>query len=142
MCIIHFRTCWYSIVLSKVPHIHPSPLPHPKSLLNPPCTFVHFTSRLFKSITWSIQLWKKLDAYQGDSASSAYFIFFLDHSNSSDPQQPTYGITSPITLAGPKPEDHQLSEQLVEALKPHGVFENEEELNHRWGLLIFLLKCI
>ncbi|PIK60121.1 putative poly(A) polymerase gamma [Apostichopus japonicus] len=54
---------------------------------------------------------------------------------SSDPQQPTYGITSPITLAGPKPEDHQLSEQLVEALKPHGVFENEEELNHRLRVL-------
>lgn len=54
---------------------------------------------------------------------------------SSEPPQKTYGITSPITLAGPKPEDLRLSEQLVEALKPHGVFENDEELNHRLKVL-------
>lgn len=54
---------------------------------------------------------------------------------SSEPPQKTYGITSPITLAGPKPEDHQLTEQLVKALRPHGVFENEEELNHRLRVL-------
>ena len=42
-----------------------------------------------------------------------------------------FGITSPISLQEPKPEDLIHSEKLIEALKPHGVFENEDELNHR-----------
>ncbi|XP_054758366.2 poly(A) polymerase beta-like [Lytechinus pictus] len=43
----------------------------------------------------------------------------------------TYGITSAISMVGPRPEDIRQTKELVEALKPHGVFENEEELNHR-----------
>ena len=48
-----------------------------------------------------------------------------------EPTPKTYGITSPISLQGPKPEDLVHTEKLIEALKPHGVFENEDELNHR-----------
>ena len=48
-----------------------------------------------------------------------------------EPSPKTYGITSPISLAEPRPEDWQQTEELIDALKPHGVFENEDELNHR-----------
>ncbi len=48
-----------------------------------------------------------------------------------EPTPKTYGITSPISLAEPRQEDWQQTEELVDALKPHGVFENEDELNHR-----------
>ncbi|NXO50937.1 PAPOG polymerase, partial [Aramus guarauna] len=42
-----------------------------------------------------------------------------------------YGITSPISLAPPKDVDSIYTENLIEAMKPFGVFEDEEELNHR-----------
>ncbi|XP_068257626.1 poly(A) polymerase gamma [Nyctibius grandis] len=42
-----------------------------------------------------------------------------------------YGITSPISLAPPKDVDCIHTQKLVEAMKPFGVFEDEEELNHR-----------
>lgn len=51
-----------------------------------------------------------------------------------------YGITSPISLAPPKDIDYIHTQKLVEAMKPFGVFEDEEELNHRYNktnLLIF-----
>lgn len=41
------------------------------------------------------------------------------------------GITSPISLEGPKPVDQKLSEKLEEAMRPHGVFESEEKMSHR-----------
>lgn len=41
------------------------------------------------------------------------------------------GTTSPISLEGPKPMDLKLSEKLEEAMRPHGVFESEEEMSHR-----------
>ncbi|XP_050405293.1 poly(A) polymerase type 3 isoform X1 [Patella vulgata] len=44
-------------------------------------------------------------------------------------------ITSPISLADPKPLDLELSKKLEEALRPHGVFESEEELAHRMEVL-------
>ncbi|XP_041353057.1 poly(A) polymerase type 3-like isoform X1 [Gigantopelta aegis] len=46
------------------------------------------------------------------------------------------GVTSPISLAYPKPFDNELSEKLEETLRPHGVFESEEELNHRMEVLL------
>lgn len=49
--------------------------------------------------------------------------------------QKTYGITSPISMAGPKPKDIELSKALEESLKPYGVFESEDELQHRWAVL-------
>lgn len=46
-------------------------------------------------------------------------------------QQRTLGLTSAITLAGPKPIDYQKTNELTETLKPYNVMETEEELNHR-----------
>lgn len=43
----------------------------------------------------------------------------------------TLGMTSAITLAGPKPIDIQRTKELEEVLKPYNVFESDEELNHR-----------
>ncbi|XP_053552275.1 poly(A) polymerase gamma [Bombina bombina] len=42
-----------------------------------------------------------------------------------------YGITSPISCVGPKEIDYIFSQKLMEAMKPFGVFEDEEELSHR-----------
>jgi poly(A) polymerase len=47
------------------------------------------------------------------------------------PQQKTLGMTSAISQAFPKAIDLQRTKELEEALKPHDVFESEEELNHR-----------
>jgi hypothetical protein len=44
------------------------------------------------------------------------------------------GVTSPISLAEPKPHDLQLTEKLQEAMMPHEVFESEAELAHRFVL--------
>ncbi|XP_068681664.1 poly(A) polymerase beta-like isoform X2 [Montipora foliosa] len=49
--------------------------------------------------------------------------------------QKSYGITSPISLAGPKPGDIELTKALEDSLKPYGVFESEEELQHRMAVL-------
>lgn len=50
-------------------------------------------------------------------------------------QQPRkhYGITSSISLAFPREIDHIYTQKLTEAMKPFGVFEGENELNHRWA---------
>ncbi|XP_045174821.1 poly(A) polymerase type 3-like isoform X2 [Mercenaria mercenaria] len=45
------------------------------------------------------------------------------------------GITSPISLEGPKPVDLKLSAKLEETMRPFGVFESEEELAHRMEVL-------
>ncbi|XP_072293259.1 poly(A) polymerase gamma [Eucyclogobius newberryi] len=52
-------------------------------------------------------------------------------------QQPPkhYGITSAISLAPPRDLDHQYTQKLCDAMKPFGVFEDEEELNHRLAVL-------
>ncbi|CAJ1066915.1 poly(A) polymerase gamma isoform X2 [Xyrichtys novacula] len=52
-------------------------------------------------------------------------------------QQPQkhYGITSAISLAPPRDIDHQYTNKLCDAMKPFGVFEDEEELNHRLAVL-------
>ncbi|NXN54421.1 PAPOG polymerase, partial [Rynchops niger] len=46
-----------------------------------------------------------------------------------------YGITSPISLAPPKDIDCVQTQKLVEAMRPFGVFEDEEEQNHRLVVL-------
>lgn len=46
-------------------------------------------------------------------------------------QQRTLGMTSAITLAGPKPIDVLRTKELEDALKPYNVMETEQELNHR-----------
>ena len=50
-------------------------------------------------------------------------------------QTKNLGMTAPISSAGPEERDFELSAQLEEALKPHGCFESEEELNHRMDVL-------
>uniref|UniRef100_A0A671NZN5 polynucleotide adenylyltransferase n=1 Tax=Sinocyclocheilus anshuiensis TaxID=1608454 RepID=A0A671NZN5_9TELE len=52
-------------------------------------------------------------------------------------QQPRkhYGITSSISLAFPREIDHIYTQKLTEAMKPFGVFEGEDELNHRLAVL-------
>ncbi|KAG8443977.1 hypothetical protein GDO86_009237 [Hymenochirus boettgeri] len=46
-----------------------------------------------------------------------------------------YGITSPISLAGPKEIDHIYTQKLIEAMRPFGVFEDDDELGHRMLVL-------
>lgn len=48
-----------------------------------------------------------------------------------EPTKSYPGITSPISLEGPKPLDLKLSEKMEEAMRPHGVFESEAEMSHR-----------
>ncbi|KDR13292.1 poly(A) polymerase type 3 [Zootermopsis nevadensis] len=54
-------------------------------------------------------------------------------------QQPsnlrTLGMTSAISLAGPKQIDYHRTSELQEVLKPYNVFETDEELNHRMEIL-------
>ncbi|KAA0717975.1 Poly(A) polymerase gamma [Triplophysa tibetana] len=52
-------------------------------------------------------------------------------------QQPRkhYGITSSISLAFPREIDQIYTQKLTEAMKPFGVFEGENELNHRLAVL-------
>ncbi|XP_051507140.1 poly(A) polymerase gamma isoform X1 [Myxocyprinus asiaticus] len=52
-------------------------------------------------------------------------------------QQPQkhYGITSSISLAYPREIDHIYTQKLIEAMKPFGVFEGEDELSHRLAVL-------
>jgi len=46
-----------------------------------------------------------------------------------------YGITSPISLAGPKPIDNELTSSLEDTLKDYGVFESQDEIQHRMVIL-------
>lgn len=45
------------------------------------------------------------------------------------------GITSPISLEGPKPVDQKLTAKLIETMRPFGVFESDEDLAHRIEVL-------
>ncbi|XP_075781647.1 poly(A) polymerase gamma isoform X4 [Pelodiscus sinensis] len=56
--------------------------------------------------------------------------------------QKHYGITSPISLTPPKEIDYIHTQKLIEAMKPFGVFEEEEELNHRLSVLGKLNKLV
>uniref|UniRef100_A0A672FKW0 Poly(A) polymerase n=1 Tax=Salarias fasciatus TaxID=181472 RepID=A0A672FKW0_SALFA len=64
-------------------------------------------------------------------------VFPAGHVNMPGGQQPQkhYGITSAISLAPPRDIDHQYTQKLCDAMKPFGVFEDEEELNHRLAVL-------
>ncbi|NWI19050.1 PAPOG polymerase, partial [Crypturellus soui] len=53
-----------------------------------------------------------------------------------------YGVTSPISLAPPKDIDYIHTQKLVEAMKPFGVFEDEEQLNHRLVVLAKLNNLV
>ncbi|KAM3968626.1 poly(A) polymerase hiiragi isoform 1-T2 [Aphomia sociella] len=47
----------------------------------------------------------------------------------------TLGMTSAISMAGPKPIDIEKTNELKESLIPHGVFESEIDLHHRMEIL-------
>lgn len=76
----------------------------------------------------------KLDNFFGSKESLSNSIFSpvtTQGSQQTQPPQRHYGITSPISLAAPKETDCLLTQKLIETLKPFGVFEEEEELQHR-----------
>ncbi|XP_065199596.1 poly(A) polymerase type 3 isoform X1 [Planococcus citri] len=54
----------------------------------------------------------------------------------------TLGMTSPISLAEPKPIDLQLTKELDEALAEFDVTESDEELNHRMEVLSRLNEMV
>ncbi|XP_015780401.1 PREDICTED: poly(A) polymerase type 3-like [Acropora digitifera] len=56
--------------------------------------------------------------------------------------QQAYGITAPISMAGPKPEDKVLTKALEESLKYYEVFESEDELQHRMDVLAKLNSLV
>ena len=51
------------------------------------------------------------------------------------PNSQTYGMTSAISTAPPKPTDIVKTLELEECLKPYDVFMTEQELNHRLDIL-------
>ncbi|KAM9599635.1 uncharacterized protein ACIBXB_004738 [Morphnus guianensis] len=53
-----------------------------------------------------------------------------------------YGITSAISLAPPKDIDSIHTQKLLEAMKACGVFEDEEELNHRYNKTVKLVNVL
>ncbi|NXV74467.1 PAPOG polymerase, partial [Atlantisia rogersi] len=63
-------------------------------------------------------------------------LYLITHRSSKQNQvQRCYGLTSPMNLAPPTEMDTIQTKNLVEAMKSLGVFENEEELNHRLVVL-------
>lgn len=50
-------------------------------------------------------------------------------------KQKTLGMTSAISLAGPKPEDLDRTKELEQTLEAYNAFESELELNHRMEIL-------
>ena len=51
------------------------------------------------------------------------------------------GISTPINTDGPKPVDIKLTSKLTDFMRPYGVFESDEELAHRY-IVILLNACI
>ncbi|GBP25675.1 Poly(A) polymerase gamma [Eumeta japonica] len=54
----------------------------------------------------------------------------------------TLGMTSAISMAGPKPIDIEKTNELKESLIPYGVFESEAELHHRMEVLGALHRLV
>ncbi|NXR18154.1 PAPOG polymerase, partial [Cinclus mexicanus] len=63
------------------------------------------------------------------------FNFIPSTSRQQNQPQGHYGLTSPISLAPPSDKDHIHTQKLIEAMKPFGVFEDQEELYHRTTVL-------
>ena len=53
-----------------------------------------------------------------------------------------YGITSAISLAPPKDIDCIHTQKLLEAMKALEVFEDEEELNHRYNKTVKFVNVL
>ncbi|XP_045781314.1 poly(A) polymerase type 3 isoform X1 [Maniola jurtina] len=54
----------------------------------------------------------------------------------------TLGMTSAISMAGPKPIDIEKTNELKDALVPFGVFESEQEMHHRMEVLGALHRLV
>uniref|UniRef100_A0A2A4K423 Poly(A) polymerase n=1 Tax=Heliothis virescens TaxID=7102 RepID=A0A2A4K423_HELVI len=54
----------------------------------------------------------------------------------------TLGMTSAISMAGPKPIDIEKTAELKESLVPYGVFESEQEMHHRMEVLGSLHRLV
>ncbi|KAF9801517.1 hypothetical protein SFRURICE_006762 [Spodoptera frugiperda] len=54
----------------------------------------------------------------------------------------TLGMTSAISMAGPKPIDIEKTTELKESLIPYGVFESEQEMHHRMEVLGALHRLV
>lgn len=59
----------------------------------------------------------------------------VQQENEQNNKYPTFGMTSAISTANPKPSDIIKTNELEESLKPFDVFETEQELNHRMVIL-------
>lgn len=57
------------------------------------------------------------------------------NSTSGGPPAKQLGMTSAISLAEPRPEDLQRTDELRGSLEPYNVFESQDELNHRMEIL-------
>nr|XP_030124618.3 poly(A) polymerase gamma isoform X8 [Taeniopygia guttata] len=71
----------------------------------------------------------------GEGWSCAPFVEGPSTSRQQNQPQGHYGLTSPISLAPPSDKDHIHTQKLIEAMKPFGVFEDQEELYHRTTVL-------
>uniref|UniRef100_A0A8C0ZCL8 polynucleotide adenylyltransferase n=1 Tax=Cyanistes caeruleus TaxID=156563 RepID=A0A8C0ZCL8_CYACU len=71
----------------------------------------------------------------GEGWSWAPFVEGPSTSRQQNQPQGHYGLTSPISLAPPSDKDHVHTQKLIEAMKPFGVFEDQEELYHRTTVL-------
>lgn len=60
--------------------------------------------------------------------------------NISDMSNPTYGVTPPISLANPTPQDISLNDSLISELKARGSFESEADTRKRIDVLNILQK--
>ena len=61
-----------------------------------------------------------------------YVILLRRMSDTGGSSQKYPGITSPISLAEPKPHDLELSKKVEEAMRPYGTFERDQELAKRY----------
>jgi poly(A) polymerase len=57
-------------------------------------------------------------------------------------QPKTLGVTSAISLDGPKPFDTQKTTELEETLKTHGCYESDDEFRHRVEVLSKLNEMV
>ncbi|XP_045507790.1 poly(A) polymerase type 3 isoform X1 [Colias croceus] len=68
------------------------------------------------------------------------------NSSKSSEQSPqnlkTLGMTSAISMAGPKPIDIEKTNELKDSLIPYGVFESEQEMHHRMEVLGALHRLV
>lgn len=96
--------------------------------------FVYLSSQIIDSVqpvTCNISVVIRMWSTQMQSHTSQQLTDKNQQNLNAQQQQRTLGMTSAITLAGPKPIDVLRTKELEDALKPYNVMETEQELNHR-----------